>query len=73
MSLGARFDEEEQDDGEKLGYATGKVKGSGGTSFTRDERMRIQEKIPLGPEEFPPNLVDPNWEKKEPYSRIALA
>ena len=57
---------------EKQGAALMPVKGADGSVFTRDEKMQINQDIPLGPEEFWPPEEDPEWEMTEPYSQIAL-
>lgn len=57
---------------EKHGAALLPVKGADGSVFTRDEKMQINQDIPLGPERFWPPEEDPEWERTEPYSQIAL-
>ncbi|KDN37661.1 hypothetical protein K437DRAFT_270809 [Tilletiaria anomala UBC 951] len=56
------------------GYAARECKRNGKhtSAFTRDEQMRINEMVPLGPTEFNAPDDDPTWEKVEPYSNIAL-
>jgi hypothetical protein len=52
--------------------AKSEVKKEIRSAFMRDERLRINQAIPMGPQEFPVKADDPEFDKLEPYSKIGL-